>query len=237
MPRRRKSIKRRKSRKGRRRVARRKRMSRATTTVARGPSGFPDRLFVKLRYSERINQTHAVGASAVYVWRGNSLFDCNFTGGGTQPYGFDQWAALYSYYTVYGSSIKVQNCVTQNTNLAMDIAVLPSVENTVASVSDISSPVEEMPYCKYKIVGTYAVGVNDNIIRSYMSTAKIYGVNKAAVESEDNYSAAVTTNPANGWYWITVTQPVDESTAMTSTIVVMITYYAEFNTRKNLAAS
>lgn len=211
-------------------------MGRPLSQIARGPSGFPDNLFIKLRYTQRIAQTHAAGVGAEQVFRGNSLFDPDLTGGGHQPYGFDQWVNFYSYYTVYGSTCKVQLIPTTNTYLAYDLAVVPSLDQTIVS-TDASTPVEEMPYSKYRLVPSYNVGLRDTVVKSYMSTAKIWGASPIAVKTEDAYSAAVTTNPASQWYWNVITQPSDVSTANTNSILVTITYYCEFSARKDIGSS
>jgi len=41
------------------------------------------------------------------VFRANSCFDPDFTGGGAQPRGFDQWMTIYSKYVVMKSKITV----------------------------------------------------------------------------------------------------------------------------------
>lgn len=211
-------------------------MDRPTTGVIRSPTGLPDKMFVKLRYCERISQTHAAGIGAEVYFRGNSLYQPSSVSSARQPYGFDQWFNFYGYYTVYGSKIKVTNLVTQNSNLPMDCVVVPSRSTSVIT-ADVSSPVEEMPYCKYRQMSAYTNGLNHSIVRNYMSSVKMFGVAPVAVKSEDNYGAAVTANPVDAWYWIVITQPSDEGTAMTSELTVEITFYAEFNSRKNLAQS
>lgn len=125
---------------------------------------------------------------------------------------------------------------TQNNSLCMDCAIVPSRQTSVIT-ADISSPVEEMPYVKYKTLSAYTAGAPRNSVRNYMSTAKIFGVNPVAVKSEDNYGAAFTANPVDAWYWIVITQPSDEATAMTSTLLVEIVYYVELLSRKNLVQS
>lgn len=42
-----------------------------------------------------------------YVFRANSLFDPNFTGGGHQPKGFDQLTAFYSRFRVYQTKFQL----------------------------------------------------------------------------------------------------------------------------------
>lgn len=241
MPRRRKSVKRRRTRKGKgRKVSRRRRMGRPSSTVLKGPSGLPDNIFVKMRYCIRFQATHAAGIGAEYFISGNSIYRPDNSGGSnSQPYTFDQWATLYGYYTVYGASIKAQQCFVTATHESVDMAVFPIISNITIVGSNISHPVEEFPYCKYKIGSTYTSGSNDNILRSYISTAKIFGASPLAIKSEDNYSAAVTANPVNRWYWCVITQPtnVTEGPAITTEVILQLVYYVEFSGRQWPAAS
>lgn len=211
-------------------------MARPSSLTLRQPTGFPDKIFVKLKYAERLQVAHAAGIAVEDVYSGNSCFDPSITGGSYKPYGFNQWTDFYRYYTVYGSRIKVTPIITTNTNMPLDVAVVPSTVNTIVT-SDIADPVETNPYAKWVLGGTYRAGVPSNAVRNYMSTAKIWGVSPVAVRAEDAYAAAVGTNPVDQWFWIVVTQPLDEATAVTCYIMVEITYYVEFSVRKNLARS
>ncbi len=47
----------------------------------------------------------AAGTHATHVYSANGAFDPDVTGGGHQPRGFDQWASLYTKYTVMSSKI------------------------------------------------------------------------------------------------------------------------------------
>jgi len=212
-------------------------MSRPTTAIARGPSGFPDNLFVKLKFTCRLFQTHAAGTAALHVFRGNSLYDPDYTTGGIQPYGHDQWSQFYEYYTVYGSSIKATLFPSTNTYQAYDIAVVPSSETTATSAATLTAPIEEMPYSRYRTVTSYNTGTKSSIVRHYMSTAKIFGANPLAIKTEDSYSAVYNANPASIWYWLVYTQPSDEATANSNNITITITYYCEYSDRRNLTTS
>lgn len=244
MPRRRKSFGRRKSRKGRRtrkgrRMAGRKGMSRATTTIARGPSGFPDRLFVKLNYSDTYAFTTTLGIATQQVFRGNSVFDPDQTGVGHQPYAFDQWANFYGYYRVHGSKIRAQLCSQSASGANFStftpwLAVFPSLSTAAPSYPN---PLQEMPYVSYRYPIVYGQGNRENIINKYMSTAKIFGEKKLAVETEDNFSAAVTTNPADIWYWHAIVGSLDNASTQTAIVIFKITYYVEFSARKDMAGS
>lgn len=73
-----------------------------TTLVNRGVSLIPDRFITWLKYVD----FYAFPGAAfleMFEMRGNNINDPNFTAGGHQPLGHDQFAALYKRYRVIGS--------------------------------------------------------------------------------------------------------------------------------------
>jgi len=75
---------------------------------SRAALGLPSAKMVQMRYVETISQTSTVGSLASYEWSANDLFDPNITGAGHQPYGFDNWMALYQKATVIRSQAKIE---------------------------------------------------------------------------------------------------------------------------------
>lgn len=78
------------------------------TTNRLGLVGFPNNRVVKMRYADTELLTSTSGSLAVSTWRANSIFDPDFTGIGTQPLGYDQWAQFYNHYIVIGSKISCE---------------------------------------------------------------------------------------------------------------------------------
>lgn len=92
-------------RRGRRRLGRRRPRNRLS--LARAP--IPPRFAAKLKYVFDQNYIDPPGSTAAssHMFRANSLYDPDFTSGGHQPRGFDQFMAMYQTFTVIGSRIKV----------------------------------------------------------------------------------------------------------------------------------
>ncbi len=64
---------------------------------------------VDMRWVEDVSMDAPVGSRSFFVVRANSIFQPNFTTGGThQPYGHDQWAAFYEHYVVESSLCTAQ---------------------------------------------------------------------------------------------------------------------------------
>lgn len=225
------------------RVGRRKSKNKPTSVVVRTPRDIrgmgampiPDRYKCKLRCTHAVLTTFSTAAINTFQLRGNSLFDPNKTGTGHQPYGFDQLAALYDKYKVFGS--KVQLIYHSSTDTAASangiVAVFPTQEdNSPSSITLLM----EAPRIKYERMGPMSGSRGSVEITHYCSTAQVEGITEAQLQDED-YGAPVTGNPANEWFWDITNASTDGTTATSGVALVTITYYAEFYGRKNLAQS
>lgn len=209
----------------------------ASRMVLRGPQAsiMPDKLLVKIPYTTGLNLT-GTGVAAVRTFSGNSCFDPDVTGVGSQPFGFDQWSAFYSKYRVYGSSIKVlarANYVAADPNKMFMLVVIPTTYETVdTNYVDITGE----PYVKTKVLPNSNAGYPCTI-KSYMSTRKIFGVTRAQ-SADTDYAALNTASPSIQWYWQVV---CDEATSAAINpdclIYVKIMYYVEFFSRVNIDRS
>jgi len=197
----------------------------------------PDRLYVRLTYFEKLSWTQVSGTLGDNVFRGNSCFDPDLTGTGGQPSGFDQWSAFYASYTVLGSKIEVSCSVNggtggPNTNR---FGVTPTNFSSIFGASS-QEQVEEQPYTVAKNANMGAVGIGNGKITQYMSSAKMVGVVRSAVQNEDAFSALVTANPANQWFWH-VWNYVPSGDTQSLFQEIKLTYFVVFETRNQLAPS
>lgn len=212
-------------------------MSRPSTAIARGPTGFPDRIILKLSYFDSFNFSLTAGVGGAEVIRGNSCYDPDRTLTGHQPYGYDQWAAFYQRYRVLGSAIR---CVptagstdfTGSSNVSCRLTVVPQIAGGATSGNEIL----EQPYSRSRNVTYYNNA--QGIIKHYMSTAKMWGARKSAVHDEYDYSATTNANPANSWDWLIYVTPGSNGTGTSYWAVdVKVTYYVEFSERLQLNSS
>lgn len=218
------------------RVAKRKRMSKPTTAVMRGPNGFPDRIRVKMAYYASFNASQSSGVAVLQQYRGNSVFDPDYTLTGHQPTSFDQWKAFYGRYRVHGSAIRIisvlpGNSAMSGTNTVGQICIVaPSIDTGTLAETDIA----EMAYSKSK-ASTYYTPIRE--LRSYMSSAKILGVSKRSIEDEDDNTAPTNAAPLNSWFWnVLVVQP-GLTTTVDYSVTVKLTYYTEMYSRINIGTS
>jgi hypothetical protein len=214
------------------RVLRRKRRSAPTQAVFRSPTALPDKIYLKMRYTDAYVYTCTAGATQTQVMRGNDIFDPDFTGTGHQPYSRDQWANFYSTYRVLGSSIKAIAAPSNTSNqVGYWFAVCPHGVSQAQSLGPY--PLLESPYVRYKMSNQYQ-GVS--IIKHYISTRKILGLAKAAIQ-QDNYAAAFGSSPVDQWFWQISIRPSDVATAIVVNVTIMMTYYVELSDRVDLSAS
>lgn len=206
------------------------RRSKASKVVIRQPSGLPDRLFVKLKYSTAILFSDVVGGVAkTHLFRGNSPFDPDLTATGHQCYLFDQWQALYQQYRVHGSKarVRVWNNATGTTNSQIAVTLAPLNINTVLG----GTPLEywEIPYARRTVTSLYK---GDRMIPwTYMSSAKITGVRKEQVRNDVDWASVVTGNPTRAWSWHLMAIPVDGASTWSMYLWFDVIYYTEFALR------
>jgi hypothetical protein len=151
---------------------------------------------VKLKYADLI--TLAPGATyAQYTFRGNSLFDPDYTGTGHQPRYFDQWSAFYQKYKVLSSSIRVS---VSNYSATGGVICVIVPHTDILTLTSYSSAAEQprMKRTEQLPVSTRMGALNT--IRHGITTQAVCGLSSAQVSSED-WSATVGSNPLQVWYW------------------------------------
>lgn len=195
---------------------------RSSLVSVRGPSGLPDRLRVKLKYADVYPLI--TSAAQIYRFKGNGLVDPDDTGTGHQPYMFDQWAAMYDRYRVYGSSILV-DAINVSATVAAQLVVYPTAANS--TTANTIAEASEIP----RSVRTYLMPVASRFpvrVKRYVSTRSIEGLARGTVEIDDTYASVSTTNPNNLWYWNVVAESLDLTTTLNMYFTVKIMYYVEF---------
>lgn len=183
----------------------------------------PDAVRVQLVWTVILRPGTASGALYYYQFRGNSVYDPDYTGTGTQPNGFDQWASFYNSYVVLGSSISAdimgatQSCTS---------ALVPNF-NTVLAASAVDA-------CGYRYAVSKLTGYSGNAARSVLnnriSTSQICGVSARAVTDDTDFSATFSTNPAsnNAWFWDFYHQNSYDSSTLNSVVKITIHYDVKF---------
>lgn len=202
-----------------------------SASIVRGISGFPDVMMTKMKYVSFDTQSSGVGSIDVYTFRGNSVQDPDYTGGGHQPNSFDQYATIYNKYKVMGCKLTID--ATNNTDTVGTVVGIQASNSPSFGYTGYPEPIEQQR-CKSTIL-TGKEGQGNRIrLSKYYSSKAILG--KKNINDED-YGAEVTTNPTDEWYWHVFSQALNQSSSWQVSIMVQLTYYVKFYDRKNLAAS
>lgn len=150
-----------------------------------------------MNYCSIFNQVPPVLATATAVnqFRFNSLFDPEVALGGHQPYGFDQWMAMYSRFTVISATARLTCVPTDGTyysgNFGMNI-----VPNGSTPVTDEATTIESQysvwkPYTQNSAINTFIIkldvakyfGVHDVMDDDTLSGTNLTDCNKQALLS------------------------------------------------------
>ncbi len=194
------------------------------------PLGVPDSQRHQLTYADVIHL--APGASiAQYTFRGNSVYDPDFTSTGHQPYYRDQLAALYTRYRVYGSMIRV-SAMNEAVESGLQISLIPNT--AVYSMTGGAYPLE-FPHAKsLKLLGVGGI----NTVTGYhrMTTRQLLGLRPREVLDQD-YSALIGAQPSSEWYWMVVAQDISPAINVATTMQITITYDVEFYDRELITPS
>lgn len=205
-------------------------------------SGFPLQKVVKLRYVDsNVTLNPGIGAISVAenIYRCNSVFDPDYTGTGHQPMGFDQWAALYTKYTVLGSKITMiytpstPNTQTNITPGIFGVTMSKSAASVAATYSSIDNLLESKLTTDAKMFG-YDDHSSHKIVKNY-SAKKFHGFTNT--NDNSHCSAVVTTNPALPAYFQCWAASIDGNDPNSNSFRVQIDYIVMFHDPTNLDGS
>jgi len=181
--------------------------------------GFPDRLVVKLKYTDQYSFSGA--APAAQVWRVNSLFDPDLTGTGHQPRYFDQLSAVYGQYCVKRFAVKL-TCINTGAK-GMFVTALYCDSN----IGTFSQPqLAEQRYSVTKVLDV-PTGVSRAVLSlPWVSVMQIQG--QEELESDPNNYQGVGQNPTDVVYCIFKALSDDAVTASTLEIQADVEFEAVF---------
>lgn len=208
----------------------RRRKTGRRTTMVRTKGVLPDMMQMRLTYTQQGTLSSGIASYVENTFRGNSIFDPDLTGVGTQPLGRDEWSNFYTYYRVYASKCRVY-FDTEDSADGVIASVIPSIDSNQFSNFNVAM---QTPYARYRNMGVSA-GTNAKVVSNYMETSKMFGVR--AINYETDFSANFTTNPAREWFWHVGVGCSDGLSNPNANYTIKIVYYVEFFGRKQLAAS
>lgn len=189
---------------------------------------------VLMRYADELDLVDTGTGIATHQYRLNSIFDPDFSLGGHQPLSYDQWAALYRQYLVYGVKATV-NAVANGdaATLAIPSTVVLTLTNSNASINDINTAME---YPNSKIV---KLGPNESGQRTlktgYIDLAQYAGF-KGLRYDQSEWGAAFGANPTNEFY-LQIGAFADDGTTVSVNLNIVLDYYVFVFEPADLTAS
>lgn len=172
----------------------------------------PDSMRVILPYSDTYTATTTYSDR---VFKLNGLFDCNTSGVGAQPIGFDQWMALYAKFEVLRLTYRV-DFINLASAVTTECVVYPSISST-ASTSTLD--IIGLPRARY----AYISGTNGkptDTLRGSVVIKQIIGREQSSL----NYVGTASADPATVFHLHIVVSSVDGVTNLNCQYRVTLDY-------------
>lgn len=181
--------------------------------------GIPKYRNAKLSYCDVLSS--GVGAGTYTAWAyQTSLYDPYVAVGGHQPMFFDQYAAMYRRYVVYGIAYSLDIVTDQTTNGPLFVTMVPS---GVGATPTTISLARERPGTKETTVSHGYKGR----MKGYLSASKMLGVSRRKLITDDQYSALVSANPSQMAY-LTLNVWNQTASSISCYVSIRLTFYCRF---------
>lgn len=198
----------------------------------------PDETWTKLTwtYFAVLTNFGSGTTSKLQVFSGNSAYDPDSSGVGSQPLGYDQWAAFYSKYYVAASKIRVDLWNTSANPQGQLVTLLPSRTSYTTALT-VTNPIHQQPYAQTKGLVGVANGYGNRIkMKGYMTTNKMAG--SRGTEIEEIWNGGTGTDPGAQWYWNLCLQSINGTNDVCQACgIIKLSYYVKFFNRVALVAS
>lgn len=191
---------------------------------------FPDKITATLKYFELLGGSVTAGTTVKYPFRANGMFDPYAPLGGHQPYGFDQWTAIYNHWVVTASTIRVTIVPD-----AASTALAPLMVG-IYNDDDTSNSLTYFDMIEASNRGQYrAINYNSppSVIKAGYKSKWTFGNAPLADPSQRGTAAADPTETQVFNLWVANTG----AAAAQQTFYVEIEYQATFFERKDLGGS
>lgn len=133
----------------------------------------------------------------------NSAFDPDFTGGGLQPLGFDQYAQFYGRYRVLNVRFEL-TLSNGSATVPIQAGMYASPQSTLPAVAT-AWRIQPTPANKSKMLSPNTGAGSVHVFTSKIPLASVFGVTRKEFESDQDFSAGFAASPARPAYlhcWI-----------------------------------
>lgn len=207
----------------------RRRYRRVGPHRTRFTSNIPTVCYRKLHFCDHYNESSGAATFLVRAFRGNSVYDPDYTGVGGTPSGLTNYARMYLRYKVLAAKIKVTVNDLETYNLMFFIfacptdqaAVIAGTNSSLQNVITEGYPPRLRRWCI--IPGTSQSGTRMRTKSLYCTTNQVLG------RGHDNdREAAPNGNPVEGWVFGVGCRDTASNTAIDYSLEVHVTYYVKF---------
>lgn len=208
-----------------------KRYRRNMPRINKFHTGLPPSILMKHSYVDnyKLDNTGTTTVAATQQFRLNSLYDPDYTGSGHQPYYYDQIAALYAEYCVYGVKVDIY-AGSESVTSPILLSIAPSLSTSLPTDAELGL---ERPQASRLFVD--AGGASQRFVK-YYKIYEILGVPKSECFIDDALSASGT-NPSRPLYLNLSAICGDTSVACILNINVKMTFYCKWSKRIDQTAS
>jgi len=196
----------------------------------RALSGFPQRMLVCLPYvtMNRLNANPLTQLDQTFNL--NSAYDPDYSGGGHQPRGYDEWASIYARYRVH----KVQAYILMRQRASHGLigrVVLSNSASTMQATGNLGE------YNNSTYIGI--TSANQPALRKRLTIYpnKVLGMTRAVYNANEDVAAAIGSDPAEACYLHLIGTQVDGATVADFEFEITLYYTVEFFDRINLPQS
>jgi hypothetical protein len=192
--------------------------------------GFPAQKHVTMAYVSRHRLSTTTGSVSVQQFRLNSLFDPDFTGGGHQPMGFDQWSAFYNHYVVTKCTYEVEfvdvtNSVTTQSTVAFHVSDDTVIPTDLETLTELGS--------QTALASIYG----PTVISGSVDVAAFYRRPKNSITLDGDLRSIVTASPSDIVIGSLVSQTNSQASSGTLDAIVKLVFTSVFMEPKDLVGS
>lgn len=202
-------------------------ITRKAALVALGDQALPNRISNMHRYVERVTMSLTSGAGS-FRFTANGLNDPSITGTGHQPFYFDQLGALYNFYYVKKSNIKVTLFGPHQEAAAQPTLVISLVTDNSSS-GNFNTEAEKPSSSRILCTD---LGTGQGMYPSVWNTfdaKKRYG---AQIVNNPEFRGTSASNPNEQTYFNIQASDFALTGLTELDLLVEINYYTEWNDRK-----
>lgn len=156
-------------------------------------SGLSDSFVCDMPYGAVATLAPAASGYSYYSFRGNSVYDPDYTSIGYTAFHYSKLSLLYNRYRVLASTIEVT--ATNTGTVPLNVYYIATIAN---------SPPDQLAIQGARHFASGVVAPGGPAVWKHTAgatTAKIFGVPERQVRDEDDFAGLVGGNPNNVWYW------------------------------------